>query len=59
MLGFALADPELTFTALKATCQEVFDADSDHEQLIEALLTLARSQQGIEHRQPDRRGTPR
>lgn len=52
MLGFALADPELTFTALKATCQEVFDAGSDHEQLIEALLTLARSQQGIELRRP-------
>ena len=52
MLGFALADPDLTFAALKATCQEVFDAGSDHEQLIEALLTLARSQQGLEHRQP-------
>lgn len=52
MLGFALADPDLTFTALKVTCQEVFDAGSDHEQLIEALLTLARSQQGIEHREP-------
>jgi len=51
MLGFALADPDLTFAALKATCQEVFDAGSDHEQLIEALLTLARSQQGLEHRQ--------
>jgi signal transduction histidine kinase len=52
MLGFALADPDLTFAALKATCQEVFDAGSDHELLIEALLTLARSQQGLEHRQP-------
>lgn len=52
MLGFALADPDLTFAALKATCQEVFDAGSDHEQLIEALLMLARSQQGLEHRQP-------
>jgi signal transduction histidine kinase len=51
MLGFALTDPDLTFTALKATCKEVFDAGSDHEQLIEALLTLARSQQGLEHRQ--------
>lgn len=52
MLGFALADPDLTFAALKATCQDVFDAGSDHEKLIEALLTLARSQQGLEHRQP-------
>jgi signal transduction histidine kinase len=52
MLGFALASPDLTFTALKATCRELFDAGSDHERLIEALLTLARSQQGIEERQP-------
>ena len=52
MLQFALADPEITLTDLKATCREVLDAGSDHEQLIEALLTLAYSQQGIEHREP-------
>lgn len=52
MLQFALADPQLTFTVLKATCQDVLDAGGDHEQLIEALLTLARSQQGVEHREP-------
>ena len=52
MLQFALADPRLTFSDLKATCQDVLDAGSDHEQLIEALLTLARGQQGIEHREP-------
>jgi signal transduction histidine kinase len=52
MLQFALADPEITLADLKATCREVLDAGSDHEQLIEALLTLAYSQQGIEHREP-------
>jgi signal transduction histidine kinase len=52
MLQFALADPQLTFSDLKATCQDVLDAGSDHEQLIEALLTLARGQQGIEYREP-------
>jgi signal transduction histidine kinase len=52
MLQFALADPQLTFGALKATCQDVLDAGSDHEQLIEALLTLARGQQGLEHHEP-------
>ena len=51
MLQFALADPKLTFAALKEACQDALDAGSDQEQLIEALLTLARSQQGIEHRE--------
>lgn len=51
MLQFALADPGLTFEALKATCADVLDAGAQQEQLIEALLTLARSQQGLEHRQ--------
>ena len=51
MLQFALADPQLTFEELKATCAEVLDAGAEHEQLIEALLTLAKSQQGIEHRE--------
>jgi signal transduction histidine kinase len=49
MLSFALADPELTLDSLKATCEDVLDAGTDQEQLIEALLTLARSQQGLEH----------
>ena len=48
MLSFALTDPELTLDSLKATCQDVLDAGADHEQLIEALLTLARSQQDLE-----------
>lgn len=52
MLQFALADPKLTFDELKTTCAEVLDAGAEHEQLIEALLMLARSQQGIEHREP-------
>jgi signal transduction histidine kinase len=51
MLQFALADPKLTFDALKGTCADVLDAGAEQEQLIEALLTLARSQQDIEHRE--------
>jgi len=49
MLQFALADPDLTFDQLKATCADVLDAATDHEQLIEALLALAESQQDLEH----------
>jgi signal transduction histidine kinase len=49
MLSFALTDPELTLDSLKATCEDVLGAGTDHEQLIEALLTLAKSQQDLEH----------
>jgi signal transduction histidine kinase len=48
MLQFALADPQLTLDGLKATCQDVLEAGADHEQLLEALLTLSRSQQELE-----------
>jgi len=50
MLSFALADPELTLDSLKATCEDVLDTGADQEQLIEALLTLAKSQQDLEDR---------
>jgi signal transduction histidine kinase len=51
MLSFALTDPELTLDSLKAAVQEALDAGTDQEQLIDALLTLAQSQQNIEHHQ--------
>lgn len=50
MLEFALADPELTLVSLRSTCDEVLVTGAKQEQLIEALLTLARSQQGLECR---------
>jgi signal transduction histidine kinase len=49
MLSFALTDPGLTLDSLKATCQDVLDTGTDQDQLIDALLTLARSQQDLEH----------
>lgn len=49
MLQFALADPELTLDSLKATCADVLEAGTEHQQLLEALLMLARSQQAIQH----------
>jgi signal transduction histidine kinase len=51
MLQVALVDPDLTLDSLRATCEEVLDAGKEHEQLIEALLMLARSQRGLDHRQ--------
>jgi signal transduction histidine kinase len=50
MLQVALADPELTLDALRTTCAQVLEVGREQEELIEALLTLARSQRGLDHR---------
>jgi signal transduction histidine kinase len=52
MIEVALADPGATADSLRATCEEVLAAGQQQERLIEALLTLARSQQGLHHREP-------
>jgi signal transduction histidine kinase len=52
LLQVALADPTITLNSLKAICQEVVDTGKDQGQLIDALLTLARSQRGLDHRDP-------
>jgi signal transduction histidine kinase len=52
MLQVALANPAITLDSLRATCEEVLEAGKEQEQLIEALLTLARSQRGLDHREP-------
>jgi len=52
LLQVALANPDITLDSLRAACQEVVDAGKDQAQLIDALLTLARSQRGLDHREP-------
>jgi signal transduction histidine kinase len=52
LLQVALADPNATTTSLRATCAELLAAGREQEQLIDALLTLATSQRGLESRQP-------
>ena len=52
LLQVALANPAITLDSLRAACQEVIDAGKDQAQLIDALLTLARSQRGLDHREP-------
>jgi signal transduction histidine kinase len=52
MLQVALADPDLTLASLRTTCEEVLQTGTQQEQLIEALLTLARSQRGLDRREP-------
>jgi signal transduction histidine kinase len=49
MLQVALADPALTLDSLRSTCQDVLDTGREQELLLEALLTLARSQRGLDH----------
>jgi signal transduction histidine kinase len=52
LLQVALADPAITLESLRAACEEAIDTGKDQAQLIEALLTLARSQSGLDHREP-------
>jgi signal transduction histidine kinase len=47
----ALADPRADAGSLRAVLRRVLAAGRQQEHLIEALLTLARSQQGLHHRQ--------
>jgi signal transduction histidine kinase len=52
MIEVALADPGASAATYRATCQDVLAAGEQQERLIEALLTLARSQRGLDHREP-------
>jgi signal transduction histidine kinase len=49
LLQVALADPAITLDSLRDACGEAIDAGKDQAQLIDALLTLARSQRGLDH----------
>jgi signal transduction histidine kinase len=48
----ALADPAPTVASLSEACQRALAAGEQQEQLIEALLTLARSQRGLDRCEP-------
>ena len=50
LLQLALDDPVPTLAGYRATCAEALAAGEHQEQLIEALLTLARSQRGLDRR---------
>ena len=51
LLQMALTNPRPTLAAYRATCQDLLDANDQQEQLIEALLTLARGQRGLDRRE--------
>jgi signal transduction histidine kinase len=52
LVEVALADPNPTIDSMRDTCRRVLAASEHQERLIEALLTLARSQRGLEKRGP-------
>lgn len=52
LLEMILGDPDATVGSFRAVCQDVLEAGNQQEQIIEALLTLARSQRGVHRRQP-------
>lgn len=52
LLQVALADPDASAAQLRATCEELLAAGRDQERLLEALLTLATSERGLESRRP-------
>jgi signal transduction histidine kinase len=52
LVEVALADPGRTVDSLEAACQRVLAAGQQQERLIEGLLTLARSQRGLDQLEP-------
>ena len=52
LLQVALADPDATAQTLRSACEQVLALEDHQERLIEALLTLASSEGGIEQWEP-------
>jgi signal transduction histidine kinase len=52
LLQVALADPDATTDSLRATCRDVVSLGEHQERLIDAMLTLASTERGIERREP-------
>jgi signal transduction histidine kinase len=52
LLQVALADPDADAPALRSTCEEALQLSGQQERLIDALLTLATSERGVESWEP-------
>jgi signal transduction histidine kinase len=52
LLQVALADPDADAQALRSTCEEALQLSGQQERLIDALLTLAISERGVESWKP-------
>jgi signal transduction histidine kinase len=54
LLEVTLADPAASSDSLRAACERVLAIGAQQERMLAALLTLARAERGIEHREPVR-----
>jgi signal transduction histidine kinase len=52
LIQVALADPNASAAALRQTCEELLIIGVQQERLVDALLTLASSERGVERREP-------
>jgi signal transduction histidine kinase len=52
LLQVALADPNANAARLRAACEELLVSGRNQERLLEALLTLATSERGLQRREP-------
>ncbi|MEV4508466.1 ATP-binding protein [Dactylosporangium sp. NPDC049525] len=52
LLQVALADPDVTVDTLREACREVLALGAAQERLVDALLTLASGEQGVEQDEP-------
>jgi signal transduction histidine kinase len=52
LLQVALGDPDASAAKLRTTCEELLASGREQERLLEALLTLASSERGLDHRLP-------
>jgi signal transduction histidine kinase len=52
LLQVALADPHATADDLRGACRELLVSQTEHERLLEALLTLATSERGLDQQEP-------
>ncbi len=52
LLQVTLADPDASTATLRSTCEELLTLGATQERLIESLLTLASSEQGVEQWEP-------
>lgn len=52
LLELALSDPDASIESYRHTCEQLLAVGEQQEHLIEALLTLSRSQRGLNDRQP-------
>lgn len=52
LLELALTDPNASAATLRSTCEELLGSSREQERLLEALLTLASSERGLDRHEP-------